>query len=477
MQPGTDFERYRYGFGLSGRIMYFLELADPRIIFLAATLMVTLVVLALMGKRLPQLLGLLICQVLAGSVYTSLDSAAGVARMAVIALLCLQAFRLKTGPGWGVALFGIGVLIGLPQSVFTRDLLWSIQWGLMLLGTVVVAWVMADSAQTRDDVKKILSLFIVAGLVWTLLGTANLRALAGGSAGGQRLSAMSDSIGVFTDTGGISMPFLLWGALRRWNKFLRAGCGLTFIAATLICISCGQRGGLFAGIVACLPQLARLKPTRLLGGGVIVAAVGLLSVVVLSQNQKHFDFLMSRYFSTNLSNRDILWKDGLNACLESPIIGHGYGSNRREMRERMHAMKGTHNMYLSNWFDTGIIGLIPFVASMVVSAWRAAMLSITGQDRDLQDLARLCLGMIGAVMSAGFFSTWAASPTGLGTVTLLICMALTHRLDVIAKTEATQQAAQQWLMQQQRILAWRRSLQPALVPARAIARPRTSPAR
>lgn len=473
-QSATDFQRYRYGFGLTGRIMYFLQETDPRIIMLALAVMLILVVLTLMGRRLPLFFTLLASLLLSGSVWSSLDAAAGIARMGIIALLCLQVLKLKSGPGAALTVFASSVLLGLPQSVFSRDLLWSMQWGAVLFGSVLVAWTLGDAMPDRQAVKKVLSVFIIAGCLWTLLGAVSLRELMRAGAGGERFAGLNESAGIFSDTGGICMPFLLWGALRRWNKLVRFGCGSLFVVAAIVLFSCGQRGGLFAGVIACLPQLARLNFQRIAFTAAVLMVIGLLGLFLSSFNQKHTQYLLTRYLSTDLSNRDVIWRQGLSAVMTSPIIGHGYGSNRREMRDYIRNQKTVHNMYLSVWYDIGMVGLLPFVASMCLAAWQGARLSFKAGDREIQDLARLCVGLVGAIMAAGFFGSWASSPTGLSTITLLVCMIALHRLNVIDQAEIAAAAVQRWQLEQARLLAWRRSQRPALAPAAMTAGRRTS---
>lgn len=71
---------------------------------------------------------------------------------------------------------------------------------------------------------------------------------------------------------------------------------------------------------------------------------------------------------TTLSARTLIWEHVLNKSTESPITGHGYGVSRLTMGSIPDARfqpYHCHNALLEVFFNTGIIGLIPFLLILV----------------------------------------------------------------------------------------------------------------
>jgi O-antigen ligase len=71
---------------------------------------------------------------------------------------------------------------------------------------------------------------------------------------------------------------------------------------------------------------------------------------------------------STLSARTLIWEHVLNKSTESPITGHGYGVSRLTMGSVPKASfqpYHCHNALLEVFFNTGIIGLIPFLLILV----------------------------------------------------------------------------------------------------------------
>jgi len=64
----------------------------------------------------------------------------------------------------------------------------------------------------------------------------------------------------------------------------------------------------------------------------------------------------------SFSGRIPVWKDGLSLFKDSPILGHGFNSDRLMLRTQM------HNSLIHSMVQTGLLGSIPFVAGILL-AW------------------------------------------------------------------------------------------------------------
>ena len=62
------------------------------------------------------------------------------------------------------------------------------------------------------------------------------------------------------------------------------------------------------------------------------------------------------------SRRMARLRNALDAIAESPLIGHGIGFNQN-------AGISAHNMFLAMWIDFGVLGLILYIALLIVGFW------------------------------------------------------------------------------------------------------------
>lgn len=73
---------------------------------------------------------------------------------------------------------------------------------------------------------------------------------------------------------------------------------------------------------------------------------------------------------TTFTGRTLVWRKVLNKSLESPIIGHGYGISRFTIGvvpADFSNPSNSHNEVLEVFFNTGLIGLIPFLGMLIYS--------------------------------------------------------------------------------------------------------------
>jgi O-antigen ligase len=135
--------------------------------------------------------------------------------------------------------------------------------------------------------------------------------------------------------------------------------------------------------------------------GFLMAAAGILLIAVLGISR--IDSLKKRYvadFKDDLtqasSNNDILesrvsrWNCAVALCLESPVIGHGSGSEKRLLKEKYFERKlyhsyikelNAHNQYLSILLKTGLLGLLVFLGMLLCAyriAWKNKDMILTG---------------------------------------------------------------------------------------------------
>jgi len=98
--------------------------------------------------------------------------------------------------------------------------------------------------------------------------------------------------------------------------------------------------------------------------------------------------------------RLLVWERTLARVGERPWTGYGFGKSilAQELRSDLHdpLLSHAHNVFMSQWLQTGAIGLAAFLALLGALAWRYA-----GFLRSADDTLAL-LGLIGIALLAGF---------------------------------------------------------------------------
>ncbi len=139
----------------------------------------------------------------------------------------------------------------------------------------------------------------------------------------------------------------------------------------------------------------------------LVPLVALLVVLVLLFAQTarekalaHFPPQTSVAQTFTADPRLQLWDHTLERIGERPWAGYGYGKSilAQELRTELHdpLLSHAHNVFMSQWLQTGAVGLVLFCALMGVLLWRYA-----GFLRAPDDTLAF-LGLIGISLVAGF---------------------------------------------------------------------------
>ena len=95
-----------------------------------------------------------------------------------------------------------------------------------------------------------------------------------------------------------------------------------------------------------------------------------------------------------------LWERTIERIESHPWLGHGFGKSilDHELREELHdpMLSHAHNIFASQWLQTGAIGFAAFVALLVALLWRYAELYRAKDD------ALAVLGIMGIALIMGF---------------------------------------------------------------------------
>ena len=277
---------------------------------------------------------------------------------------------------------------------------------LLLLLFWTAANLMRDDATRRSALRvfaiacglraglQLLGIATTAREVWT--GGARVTALGQNA----NLSALILSAGLLAalELGGSREGSRRWPAAVRWS--------LVVLIAVAI-VQTGSRGGLLALAVGLLTFLAR-APTpwaRLRNAMAAVALMAFLGVAAY-RSEVMRNRLEEAATTGNFAQRERIYPALLVMFRERPFLGWGPIENQfeleRRLREPGREHRDAHNLVLELLTTTGVVGIMPFLAGLVLcvrSAWRARRTA-----RGVLPLAMVASMLVG-VMSG----TWIAS--------------------------------------------------------------------
>jgi O-antigen ligase len=204
------------------------------------------------------------------------------------------------------------------------------------------------------------------------------------------------------------LPFTLWGFAMADGKWAKRICGLGFLTGTVTLVFSAQRAGTVAGVMGLIPLLLTTfnqRKTALRTFFALMLLGGVSYFLLLLSSPERITFLLSRYtLGAGLSDREIIWQTALTGIAQNPFVGNGIGAAENLVSSSF------HNAFLEVWYNTGVLGLIFFVLSLVYFLYRIFHLGLKGSDRELISISALSLGyLMGFVVLCTFESIGAGA--------------------------------------------------------------------
>jgi O-antigen ligase len=170
---------------------------------------------------------------------------------------------------------------------------------------------------------------------------------------------------------------------------LIAGIGVFSTALALVLT--GSRGaylGSIAGSIGAAFLLRRHIPVRALARVGVIAAVGAVFLIALAFVVGYSDLLLDRigrfegssHIAT--SGRSTIWGRAIAAMIENPIsFITGFGFNAYESSRSFYA--ATHNQYLNNLYNLGIVGVGAFIGifALLLAKMRSSLPQLSADTR------------------------------------------------------------------------------------------------
>ncbi len=366
-----------------------------------------------------------------GSTISILDSLSALSRwVTIFLLLLLGVTRSKMKVSLGILFFWVYVLLGF-MSLFNATLFsWQFQRSVLLI-IVTFGISLAFGDKPLGTFKSTLTLVAIGTTIFSLV---NFFLLPGQLSDPSRFSGLAKGAASFAATLGAMVPFAFYGFLQENKTLLKLLYGAGFLIGAITLVFTGQRAGTIAGVLGIIPLMAVIWRKKNFGWFVLLA-IGIIIAGLLFLQQTSFarqNFLVSRYsLDWGLSGREAIWGKALSEISESPFIGHGIGAAEQVISSSF------HNAYMEIWFNTGILGLLSFIAAQVYFFLR--FLSFLGKVKKTEQIEVLSLAF-GYFMGFLVLCSFESIGAGASNVNLMLYIFLgvmVSNLDLF-KSEAKQ---------------------------------------
>ncbi len=413
---------FETGSDLIGRLRQLIEVGGGAALILGGLFIAILLVLTVMNRRKALLAIFVLALMFSGHPMAALNAGSTLLRWLVMFMLAMTVAFGISNPGLPailLSLFSFGAIFGafnVPTPFYGIQ-----RGGLMLILTCPMAIAIANSIRTREDIRQLIRLYVIAAVVYFIMSLIALPSIRQGGRFGGMAGGMAAPLYVLT--GGALLPFVLFysfRAHRKWGRIL--GALLTFGIFGFLLLS-GQRTGTFAGIIACIPILTRFGLRRVFYSLLILILLAGAFWGVLSLFPQQAEFITSRFLSARLTGREEGYLWGLQIAREGSFFGMGFGA------------ASFHNAYILAWVTAGPLGLVLFSLAYLVLAYQSVALFFKALDTEMRDMARLFVGFSLGFIAAGFFEGVICSPSNVASTTCVLVSVMCARLLKICKEE------------------------------------------
>lgn len=264
--------------------------------------------------------------------------------------------------------FAIFFLWGCVCVLFSDSMMMSLKEFVRLLSYYLIYFITKATVRNKKHLYIMLSLFTVVVFASTTYSLGDLL-----QSGYFRVRGFMNNSGAYAQVLGYMIPFVVAAAVMARRRMLRYF--LVFVSSTgvLALFLAWSRASIIAAVVQYIVFLVIEKKKRLLAWS---GAVALVAMVVVMTSPAFWDlFYTVGRLEAGSTHRFVLWEKGVNAFLESPIVGHGFRIPTYEVLDRVYWNNmvtatlfedtsqafNVHNEFLDAALTTGIPGLLIFI--------------------------------------------------------------------------------------------------------------------
>ena len=215
-----------------------------------------------------------------------------------------------------------------------------------------------------------------------------------------------------------ALTFLPFGCLfligeGRLRRLLSAGA---LVSGILLIIYSGSRGGFIAFAVVCglIVFLKNRSITRSIKGILLLAGIPCVVFMLLGAGTSRYSTILnpeSDYNYFDESGRLAIWERGIDLMASNPVTGVGVGcfdeaiGEVRKAEGLLPRWQAAHNAFIQIGAETGILGLVLFIAMIVNAFIGFVRVKRSDASIDLTKIAEMgFIGLIGHVASIIFLS-------------------------------------------------------------------------
>lgn len=327
------------------------------------------------------------------------------------ALGCIALFSVKT--------FMLGRIkkplpVQILLALFLFMMVMSIGWSghvnrgldlLMAMGLQVVFILIVSQIDYTDTEKQVfLNIYILSSLVLCALVFLNAEKLMMGERGSASVPEGSDidpnNIGAYIVAGFAALLNIDANIKRKSiSKCFKLAFQVVYVIAIFMTVSRGAVVALLLIIVYNMVNKGKVKRAVF-----FLVTIAIIFFVVYYLGQ----YLFGSYNPVNLlierfvtdeggSGRIDLWRISFKAILEKPFFGYGLGESPYIIGRTNAENIGSHNTFITIWFEAGIFAFIVFV-SMLISLWRS-------NKKTMYDISVYSM-LLGALTTSFFIDTY-----------------------------------------------------------------------
>lgn len=263
----------------------------------------------------------------------------------------------------------------------------SIQWapdrgeGIGYAATIVqlflMSWLVWQHCRDADDRARLMQAYVLG--CYVSVGSTILQFMSGNAVAGssqERFAAAGFNPNYLAATLALGIP-LAWHIVLSSTTRLRSLLNFLAIPAIVVAIFLtGSRGGLItAGLALSVIPLtyAKLNPrvqVTVVVGLVVLGLVAYWTAPAFEQNLpsgiERFTEIPEQLKSGDLTGRGRIWVAGFELFRDDPIIGVGAGGFSEAVKPYLGYSHTAHNAFLNVAVQTGVIGLLLFLATLVI---------------------------------------------------------------------------------------------------------------
>jgi O-antigen ligase len=339
--------------------------------------------------------------------------------IATIFVLVLTILQLTTKRN------GVGIRIGPVQRSFIMFAGWGAICsllsvhpldGLTELLRLSAFLLVSEIAAVTIDRRKYITMISVSVLI--SVAAASLYSFAGlWLEGFQRVRGFFGNANAFGQFLAFTLPILVLGFVIHRRSVARLMFGTGIVLGAVAVLLSWSRAAILCLTVQWITYLIIEKKKKMLLTLVVATLLVAASVSISPSTQTLVSTVLR--LQTGTTHRTTLWKTGLKAFQESPVVGLGLGAQKTDVLGRvmwndlasftlfseMDTPYSPHNVYIYMLMTTGLPGLILFLflyRSMIRDQWRSRLAANVASQRKLHSIM---ISVLVGTLAHGFFET------------------------------------------------------------------------